>query len=238
MYWIISATIVFVALTTVALEISLFAECRPINAFWNQINPFWRGANDYYCVNEGKKLLAAGCISLLQDVMVTTLPIFLVWNLQLNRAKKMRLVALFSAGYLVCGMGLARVIYTHKTFFSSVDFTWWAAVLGVWTQTELCTGIMVACAPALKTFFTQAKATAISYRSSAPLGSSAPSGKSNHSTGTETKGSGSGGVGLYTQQLDDLEDAKEEKADFTDQHGADERKTKHMTRISDFQIER
>jgi hypothetical protein len=216
MFWTISATIGFVALTTVALEISLFIECKPINAFWNQVNPIWRSTNDYYCVNEGKKLLAAGCISLLQDVMVTTLPIFLVWNLQVNRAKKVRLVALFAVGYLVCGMGLARIVYTHKTFFSTYDFTWWAAVLGVWTQTELCTGIIVACSPTLKTFFKQSKAAVTSYRSSAP------SGKSMGSSNTPMKGSRGGGVGLYTQQLDDLEG----NMDFLDHHDPYGRETK------------
>jgi hypothetical protein len=201
--WSLLATIILVALSTVVFEISLFIECRPLGAFWLQVNPIWRMTEQYHCANEGKKLLAAGIVSVIQDFLVTTLPLFLIWNIQLTRSKKTGIIAIFGIGYLVCAMGLARVVYTHTVFFSTWDITWWAPVLGVWTVAELCTGIMVACAPALKVCFQNAKS---SIKASTPFWRSKDMNNSvdqkEMESSTESRRSG---VGLYTQVLKEIE---------------------------------
>lgn len=201
MYRALWFNIIFVALTTICFEISLFVECRPFHAFWHQVDIAWASSNEYYCVNEGKKLLAAGIISVVQDFIVTTLPLIVIWDLRLPAAKKLGIAAIFAAGYVVCGMGLARVYYTHYIFFDTYDVTWWAAVLGIWTQAELNLGIIVACTPALKAFFNEvltSKMVTDLYGSSRTLTSRRTGNDEKYTPSNQQR------PGLYTQELDDL----------------------------------
>lgn len=94
-------TIVFVALTTFVFEITLLLECRPLTAFWNKVDiRYVLGGDEFYCVNEGAKLMAASVISAFQDFMVTTIPLVLLWRLQIQRTKKAGIIAIFALGYL------------------------------------------------------------------------------------------------------------------------------------------
>lgn len=94
-------TIVFVALTTVVFELTLFLECQPYAAFWNRVDiRYVLGGNEFHCVNEGAKLLSAGVISVVQDFMVATLPLILLWDLRMHRAKKAGIIAIFALSYM------------------------------------------------------------------------------------------------------------------------------------------
>jgi len=58
------------------------------------------GGKEFHCVNEGAKLVSAGAISTLQDFMVITIPLVLLWNLRMERGKKAGIIAVFALGYL------------------------------------------------------------------------------------------------------------------------------------------
>jgi hypothetical protein len=98
---ILWATVAFVVLSTITFEISLFAECRPFSAFWMQVDiGYAYGGAKWRCVNEGAKLLSAGVISTVQDFLVTTLPLILIWDLQMAQKKRFAIIAVFAVGYL------------------------------------------------------------------------------------------------------------------------------------------
>jgi hypothetical protein len=58
------------------------------------------GGNQFHCVNEGAKLISAGAISTLQDFMVTTIPVVLLWDLRMDRRQKASIIAIFALGYM------------------------------------------------------------------------------------------------------------------------------------------
>ena len=98
---ILWATVAFVVFSTVTFEISLFSECRPFSAFRMQVDiGYAYGGAKWHCVNEGAKLLSAGIISTVQDFIVTTLPLVLIWDLQMAQKKKFAIIAVFAVGYL------------------------------------------------------------------------------------------------------------------------------------------
>jgi hypothetical protein len=98
---ILWTTVAFVILSTIAFEITLFTECRPFSAFWMQLDfAFAYGPKKWHCVNEGAKILVAGIISTVQDVIVTTLPLILIWDLKMALRKKIGVAAVFAVGYL------------------------------------------------------------------------------------------------------------------------------------------
>ena len=138
--------------------------------------------------------------------MVATLPLILIWDLQLPKAKKLSVAAVFAVGYIICGMGVARVVYTHKVFFETYDVTWWSAILGFWALLELTMGIVVACAPALKVFFTKIAAGTIPSRPSLKLRALSYDSEGNTGSGSTDlpqrfKDSKERKAGLYTQEL-------------------------------------
>jgi hypothetical protein len=95
------SSIVFVGLTTIVFELTLFLECRPFTAFWNRVDiHYMLGGNQFHCVNEGAKLISAGAISTLQDFMVTTIPVVLLWDLRMDRRQKASIIAIFALGYM------------------------------------------------------------------------------------------------------------------------------------------
>jgi hypothetical protein len=78
--------------------------CRPLNAFWNQVDFAWAATHvegrDYVCFNEPADLLSASAISIVQDFIACFMPSVLFWKLQLPFRQKVALGALFSVGFL------------------------------------------------------------------------------------------------------------------------------------------
>jgi len=143
-HWVFTSvwcTIVFVVLTTVILFILPLSECRPFSAFWHQVNYKWILADvKYTCLDEGARVLAAGVIAVIQDIMVASLPLSTVWGLQMPVQQKMMVTAIFGGGYLyvmrnslpfvshadltrTCAFGIARLVYSYDTFYATYDVT-------------------------------------------------------------------------------------------------------------------
>jgi hypothetical protein len=103
-HWVVRISIVFVILSTIALMLPLFLGCRPLNAFWNQVDFTWAETHiegrDYECFDEPADLLSAAAISIVQDFIACFMPSILFWKLQLPFRQKVALGALFAIGFL------------------------------------------------------------------------------------------------------------------------------------------
>ena len=79
-----------------------FAQCRPLNAFWDQGNAFWRLAhpNDWTCVDEASMVVSACAISMAQDFVACLLPMALFVRLKVSRKQKFALIGIFGVGFL------------------------------------------------------------------------------------------------------------------------------------------
>jgi hypothetical protein len=100
--WAIRVSIFSVAAYIIAFENTLIFGCRPMNAYWNQVDPVWRTSPDhpYACLNEVATLYAANITSILQDFLTFLIPLLLFSRLQLPTRQKVLLSIIFGIGFL------------------------------------------------------------------------------------------------------------------------------------------
>jgi len=155
--WIFIAiwvTIVFVIVSNIFFGIFGFVLCRPFSAFWHEVNIERIVAGyQYKCMDEGVLVVTAGTVAAGQDIIVTTLPLSMIWNMQLPPRKKWSVIAIFCAGYISCIMSILRIVFSAKLYFMTYDVTWEAPDCFLMAVLELNIGIICACIPAAKLFF-------------------------------------------------------------------------------------
>lgn len=152
--WSMRITIFAIGAYSIIFMIIPIFMCRPISAFWDQVN-FTKIAHGYKytCINEGMDVVAHGTISTLQDLVVASLPMLLCWNLQMPRRQKIALYVIFALGYTSVVVGAMRTYQGYRLFFTTYDVTWVASDIWLWSLLELHIGSMCANAPALRIFF-------------------------------------------------------------------------------------
>lgn len=101
---LLHGTVIFVALTALVFTIVPFASCRPLNAFWNQVNFLWEATHKddkaWTCYNEPMNYFWNGAISFIQDAMTCAMPMVLFWKLRMPLRQKFALGALFCVGFV------------------------------------------------------------------------------------------------------------------------------------------
>lgn len=91
-YFIIGG-IVFVACINTALFFATVFECSPVALLWDS-------SLSGHCINSEVLPYISGAVSSATDIFVLILPIRLLWSLNLNYARKVRLIAVFGLGIL------------------------------------------------------------------------------------------------------------------------------------------
>ena len=96
------AAIFFVVAYCIVYFVLAFFHCRPLNAYWNQGNVYWRLAHpdDWYCTDEGAMVVSACVISMVQDFVACLLPMALFARLRISRKQKLALAGIFGVGFL------------------------------------------------------------------------------------------------------------------------------------------
>ncbi|CAN9248918.1 unnamed protein product [Alternaria alternata] len=103
-------------------------------------------------------------VDILSDFMIMLLPIRLVWNLQMARAQKIAVVALFSSGFVVVTFATLRVVQVGiKTGNSTSPSPTW---LAFWTIIESAVAICIGCCPAFAVFYRNTHTPHVSYDTS------------------------------------------------------------------------
>ena len=160
--------IVYNILYCVGFMLVLTLTCRPVNAYWDKVNPIWANEHDWRCGSEQIALPAAGALSVLGDFYSALLPMLLIVGLDLPKRQKLGLYMLFAIAFLVVGAGIARTILVNIVINRSYDvsqclsssvfnahlfqFTWVLWEVWIWVQVELYLALLAASAPALKPF--------------------------------------------------------------------------------------
>lgn len=94
------ASMAFVLAYMLTFVLTIFLGCKPLPAYWNQVDPSWARTNGWKCFNEGAVMLAASAISVVQDFLACGLPPLLFRKLQIPRRQKVALGCIFSVGIL------------------------------------------------------------------------------------------------------------------------------------------
>ncbi|KAI0167951.1 hypothetical protein BJ166DRAFT_244331 [Pestalotiopsis sp. NC0098] len=139
---------VIISLNAFIFIVVVIFQCSPISAYWTI------GLASKKCINEEAHLLAAGIINTVTEFIVVFLPMSTVLKLSLPKRQRAIVLGLFATGFLACGAGIARIIYTWlSTSSPDHDTVWNAWAVRLVSGIELYLGIICASIPAIKPFF-------------------------------------------------------------------------------------
>ncbi|EPS45370.1 hypothetical protein H072_594 [Dactylellina haptotyla CBS 200.50] len=119
--------------------------CTPHDS-WNYL----RGFN---CISNYVQIFRAHTIfSIVIDILMLLLPVFIVWRLRASVREKVALAFLFGLGSVVVVMAFLRQ-QSFIYYGSSSDLSWRSIPATTWTCAELQTAIICASIPATRKFF-------------------------------------------------------------------------------------
>ncbi|KAL2172268.1 hypothetical protein VTG60DRAFT_6646 [Thermothelomyces hinnuleus] len=135
----------FTCFYTLFAFVTFLAYCKPIAGLWN---PALRPKCYSRVVYRNFGLFNAAC-NVFTDISFATLPVPLIWSLQLQRRVRIYLIAILSGGYCAVGLGIARALfiiaYVHETDGTFLPFAPFFE-----SSLQLDIGIIAACAPTLR----------------------------------------------------------------------------------------
>ncbi|KAI0134226.1 hypothetical protein BJ170DRAFT_690509 [Xylariales sp. AK1849] len=145
--WSLWGTILLNVSNCLSGTFTFFFFCRPLAGFWDKsLNPTC--APIAVLITGG---LVNTAINIFTDVLSSTLPIPIIWNLKLHHRTKIYVIGILSLGYAAVAFGVVKGVQqiafgakTDKTFEQSVQF---------WGFMQLQVGIIAACCPTLKPLF-------------------------------------------------------------------------------------
>ncbi|KAK2765981.1 hypothetical protein FQN54_007496 [Arachnomyces sp. PD_36] len=141
---IIGSMVTVLFLCLIFLSMTIF-QCRPMKAYWD-----YRPKYEHKCLNEGKNMFAASIVNIFTDLLVTVVPMPLIWSLKLPRRQRIAVISVFGLGMMVNVAGTIRTYLVYRSSIESYDETWmnWPMVL---TSTlEINLGLICASVPALR----------------------------------------------------------------------------------------
>ncbi|KAF2090079.1 hypothetical protein K490DRAFT_71751 [Saccharata proteae CBS 121410] len=148
----VSTKAVFLILLTCGCALTLIFQCIPVAAAWDlSLKPPIGTANCYSLTTFRDMGLFNSSINIATDILFASLPIPLIWNLQINKRTKSSLICILSLGYFASAAAAVKCIKQYHVF-ADPDWTVQDSY-NVWNDIELNMGIIAASLPALKPVF-------------------------------------------------------------------------------------
>ncbi|KAI1802874.1 hypothetical protein F4811DRAFT_527317 [Daldinia bambusicola] len=116
-------------------------QCKPIDAFWNQLN------SPLFCINSTHFLLGHETANLFLDVVILCMPLGMLNKLQLSLPRKISLWIIFALGGLVCVASIIRLRAIYPLPNPTKDFNFGQLIL--WAEIQSGLAIVCACLPTL-----------------------------------------------------------------------------------------
>ncbi|KGO64115.1 hypothetical protein PEX1_020670 [Penicillium expansum] len=142
--WAFILSIIFVVGSSLLFFVISIFQCSPIHAYWD-IN-----TKPYHCMDDGAIVFAASVINIFTDILVTALPMPLIWSLKLPTRQRLAVISIFGLGVVVNVAGCVRTVYVWKSLMTGYDGTWvgWPGLITA--AVELSLGLICSSAPALR----------------------------------------------------------------------------------------
>jgi len=83
--------IVFIALFFIGFLISIITLCQPFSRYWNVLGPG-------HCGSLSGSQVATSSINTVVDLAIVLLPLPVIWRLQMQRQKKIKIIGIFAVG--------------------------------------------------------------------------------------------------------------------------------------------
>lgn len=143
------ATFALLLSITVEAFIVTMAQCQPIARGWNPTitEGFCWSAN----VFEYSAYILSAC-TILTDIVYITIPVFFLWNVQLNKKVKYAIWAVLSLGVVSMGCSITAIPFIYQ-LGKSADPTYTIVDLASIKSGELNVAIICACMPPMQPLF-------------------------------------------------------------------------------------
>ncbi|KAL5868717.1 hypothetical protein ACKVWC_009475 [Pyricularia oryzae] len=145
--WSIYFTLFVVVGSGIGIFISSIFACWPIEKSYNLLFPPTIGS----CVDRPAMYQATAALGVITDVLIISIPVPMIWTLQISKNKKIGLLVLFSIGSATVITSIVR-LYLLITVLDSIDQTWGGGPVTVWILVEANLLIMCACLSTLRHF--------------------------------------------------------------------------------------
>ncbi|KAK0105162.1 hypothetical protein ONS95_004440 [Cadophora gregata] len=160
----------FLIAFTIACWGTLIFWCLPVKAFWDVSLRRLPTTHCYPQIHFTNISLMNTAINMFTEVLLATLPVHIIWNLQINRRQKASLIGVLSLGYAAVGLGVAKAI-KQVQLPTDKDVTWSQGVQ-LWGYVQLNVSIIASCMPALRPLFSWlSDAVSSGHRTRDPAGS-------------------------------------------------------------------
>ncbi|EAW12395.1 uncharacterized protein ACLA_063640 [Aspergillus clavatus NRRL 1] len=134
---ILIGTLIFLVIFTISCCLSIVFQCYPVSAAWD-----FAQKQTATCYSM-QTYLAVGqfnsAINIITDFAFATLPVFMFWNIQVNKRTKASLMGILGLGYFACGAAIAKTVFQSRVFDDPNAF-----------RIEFNVGILAACFPTIK----------------------------------------------------------------------------------------
>ncbi|KAI0152745.1 hypothetical protein GGR57DRAFT_170437 [Xylariaceae sp. FL1272] len=142
--WVLRATIAFVSIYTLFAILTLILYCRPIDGFWDHD----LGAECYSIQLFVQFGLANSALSIFTDILLASLPIPVIWKLQIPRKTRIYLILVLALGWAAVAIGIVKTI--GQINYNPFGDTMYEVSVIFWAFVQLNISIIAACAPSLK----------------------------------------------------------------------------------------
>ncbi|KAI9724512.1 MAG: hypothetical protein M1812_000580 [Candelaria pacifica] len=132
-----------IAAQTISSVLTCIFQCNPVNGVWDPM------VAKMACVNISAFYLANAALNILTDFLTYTLPLRLVWQLQMPRRQKTGVALMLCLGLFACISSIIRITFVPR-LLSSQDPTYAIAPAQYWSVIETNIGILAASIPSFK----------------------------------------------------------------------------------------
>ncbi|CAK7226263.1 hypothetical protein SBRCBS47491_006172 [Sporothrix bragantina] len=134
--------LVLIGLWSMALVLVSVLACRPIRGFWDKTVAA-------HCVPDLPQWYVNAAGNIATDVIIFTLPIPVLWRLNLPRSQRLSLIGIFCLGFFTCTISVIRITFLNL----NGDDTYANVAAACWSIGELCCAIVCSSLPTLRPIF-------------------------------------------------------------------------------------
>ncbi|KAJ5388227.1 hypothetical protein N7509_010768 [Penicillium cosmopolitanum] len=145
--WVMISTVIAIGLM---FWLVLLFDCKPVSYFWNQVDLTHSGT----CTSINTLLAIAyfySSVTIVCDLALGILPVFLVWNLQMNHRTKIAVGGILSLGAVASVAVIIRLPFLHH--YADTDFLYSTYQIAVWSVIETGLGITAGSLMTLRPLF-------------------------------------------------------------------------------------
>ena len=147
---IINIAAAFIMVSYIPQMLLILLHCLPVTTLW----PYgWQPeVNNFKCLPWGIVYLTNSAISLTNDMILFTIPAFIIYGLQTNMKRKVALSLVLFPGVLVVAISCVRLYLVVKGQFD-VDQSWVYSPMLAIENAEIGLTLIALCVPGLKPLF-------------------------------------------------------------------------------------